>query len=99
MSASQFGQYQRAESAQQNGFENIALFATALVAGNIARLPVSTLNTSAGLYLASRAIYNVLYINTESLQWSNLRTLVFLFGIGTIMTLFVKSGNALNLLL
>lgn len=99
MSSSQFGQYQRAEAAQQNGFENIGLFAAAIVAGNIAKLPVSTLNTSALFYLASRAVYTLLYVKTETLQWSQLRTVVFLSGIGTIFTLFIKSGNALNALL
>lgn len=99
MSAAQFGQYQRAEAAQQNGFENLGLFAAAIVAGNIAKLPASTLNTSAIVYLVGRIVYNLLYINTESLKLSNARTVVFLSGIGTIMTLFVKSGNALNALL
>ena len=99
MSSAQFGRFQRAEAAQQNGFENIGLYAAAVVIANVARLPVSTLNTATLYYLVSRAVYNLLYINVESLSMSNLRTIVFLSGIGTIMTLFVKSGNALNTLL
>lgn len=99
MSSAQFGQYQRAEAAQQNGFENLGLYAAAIVAANAAHLPASTVNNASAIYLASRVVYNLLYINTENLAISNLRSVTFLVGIATCMTLFVKSGNALNLLL
>jgi uncharacterized MAPEG superfamily protein len=56
----------RAEGAQQNGFENLGLFAAAIVAGNIAKLDNSTLNYLSGGYLASRVIYTVLYINNDT---------------------------------
>lgn len=52
----------RAESAQQNGFENLGLFAAAVVIGNVANLSNSTLNTLSGAYLASRVVYNYLYL-------------------------------------
>lgn len=98
MSASQFGRYQRAEAAQQNGFDNLPFFAAAVLAGQVARLPSSTLNTASFFYLATRVVYNLLYINTEQLSASNARSVVYLAGIFTCFTLFVKSGNALNLL-
>ncbi|KAG0646340.1 hypothetical protein D0Z07_8421 [Hyphodiscus hymeniophilus] len=85
----------RAEGAQQNGFENIGLFASAVVAGNLAGLPSATLNTLAGGYFLSRLVYNVVYITNTSETMANVRTAVFLGGIAQIMTLFVKSGNAL----
>ena len=52
----------RAEGAQQNGFENLGLFAAAVVIGNVAKLPNETLNTLSAAYLASRVAYNGLYI-------------------------------------
>lgn len=52
----------RAEGAQQNGFENLGLFAAAVVIGNVAKLPNETLNGLAAAYLASRVAYNGLYI-------------------------------------
>jgi hypothetical protein len=52
----------RAEGAQQNGFENIGLFAAAVVIGNVAKLDNWTLNALSVGYLASRVAYNVLYI-------------------------------------
>jgi uncharacterized MAPEG superfamily protein len=86
----------RCEGAQQNGFENIALFATAVLAGNLAGLPAQTLNTLSGGYLASRIVYNYIYINNTSIAMANSRTGTFLVGIGLIFTLFIKSGNALK---
>lgn len=56
----------RAESAQQNGFENVGLFAAAVVAGNIAKLDNSTLNILSGGYILSRIAYNYIYITNTS---------------------------------
>ena len=71
----------RAEGAQQNGFENIGLFAAAVVAGNIARLDNWTLNALTGGYLLSRVAYNLLYINntTDALGECILKLLAMLY--------------------
>lgn len=53
----------RAAGAQANGFENLPLFAAAVVAGNAARLDVGTLNGLCVGYLVSRVAYNLIYIN------------------------------------
>ncbi|KUJ16517.1 uncharacterized protein LY89DRAFT_707728 [Mollisia scopiformis] len=86
----------RAESAQMNGFENLPLFTTALLAGNLASLPSSTLNTFAAAYLASRVLYNFIYINNTTETMANVRSLVFISGVGMCMSMFVMSGNALK---
>lgn len=39
--------------------ENIALFACAVIAGNLAGLPVDTLNGASLTYIAARVVYNV----------------------------------------
>jgi hypothetical protein len=49
-----------------NGFENVGLFAAAVVAGNIANLDNSTLNFWSGGYLVSRVVYTYVYINNTS---------------------------------
>ncbi|EME44514.1 hypothetical protein DOTSEDRAFT_72102 [Dothistroma septosporum NZE10] len=85
----------RAEGAQQNGFENIGLFAAAIVIGNVAKLDNGTLNALAGSYLASRVVYNLLYINGTSDTAATGRSVTFLTGVGIIWTLFIKSGNVL----
>ncbi|KAF2758380.1 hypothetical protein EJ05DRAFT_499904 [Pseudovirgaria hyperparasitica] len=86
----------RAEGAQQNGFENIGLFAAAVVIGNVAKLDNYTLNILSGSYLASRVVYNLAYINGTTDTIATLRTGSFLTGIGIIWTLFIKSGNILK---
>jgi uncharacterized MAPEG superfamily protein len=86
----------RCEGAQSNGFENLAFFATAVVAGNLAGLPSETLNTLSFGYIASRVVYNFIYITNTTGAMASLRSVVFLTGIGQIFTLFIKSGNALR---
>jgi uncharacterized MAPEG superfamily protein len=60
------GKIIRAEGAQQNGFENLGLFAAAVLAGNVAKLDNKTLNWLTLGYLGSRVAYNLLYINNTS---------------------------------
>lgn len=95
-SSQQKNRIRRAHAAGANGYENIGLFASAVVAGNVAGLSHSTLNTLTGGYLISRAVYNFIYINNESQGAAAARSLVWLFGIGQIFTLFIKSGNLLT---
>jgi len=86
----------RCEGAQSNGFENLAFFATGVLAGNLAGLPASTLNGLTGAYLASRVLYNFIYITNTSEAVANVRSVVFISGVGLICTLFVKAGNVLK---
>ena len=87
---------QRAEGAQQNGFENLGLFAAAVVAGNVAGLSATTLNTLSIGYLASRVAYTWIYINNTSEALAAARSIVYTIGVGQIFTLFIKSGNVLR---
>ncbi|KAK4685983.1 hypothetical protein P7C73_g4147, partial [Tremellales sp. Uapishka_1] len=87
------GRFLRAESAQNNGFINIPFFAAAVLAGNFARLPASTLNTCAGAYLVSRVVYNLLYITTTDNNIAKARTLTYFAGIGACFTLLIQAGN------
>jgi len=86
----------RAEAAQTNCFENLALLATTVLAGNLAGLPAATLNTLSGGYLLSRVLYNFVYINNTSKGLASLRSVGFLAGIGQIFALFIKSANVLR---
>jgi uncharacterized MAPEG superfamily protein len=88
--------YIRAEAAQQNGHENLPFFAAALLAGNYAKLPVKELNALAAAYLISRMLYNTIYVFNTSEKISNLRSVIYLVGIGINFTLFIKAGLALN---
>lgn len=86
----------RAEGAQQNGFENLGLFAAAVVIGNVAKLDNSLLNTLSFAYLASRVAYNGLYIAGTTDTLANIRSLAFLAGVGVIWTFFIKSAGVLR---
>lgn len=66
------------------------------MAGNVAGLAPATLNTLSAGYLASRAVYNAVYIGNTSQAAANARSVVFVAGIGMIWTLFIKSGNLLR---
>ncbi len=83
----------RSEAAQQNGFENLGLFAAAVVAANVANVDNWWLNVLSMGYLASRAVYNVVYINNETKGAATMRSSVFMGGIAMIFTLFIKAGN------
>ena len=88
-----FGRYERAEGAHKNGMENMAIFCTTIVLGNLAQLPASTLNTVAGLYLALRVIYTVAYIYIGSSKYSYARSGIWA---GTIALCFYQIIRAAN---
>lgn len=86
----------RCEGAQTNGFENLAFFASAVVAGNLAGIPANTLNLLSGGYLLSRIAYTFIYINNTTVAAGNVRSLAWIAGVAQIFTLFIKSGNLLK---
>lgn len=96
LSAADYGKWQRAEAAQQNGFDSLPLFASAVGIASLARVPAQTVNNLSVAYLASRALYNILYINTTDNAKAGIRSLTWLFGIGTLLTLLVKAGQNIN---
>jgi uncharacterized MAPEG superfamily protein len=72
-----------------NGFDNIAFFAAAVVAGNVAHLNTHTLNTLSVAYVVSRVVYNIVYVR----NWPKSRVVSFFVGIGMCFTLFLKAGG------
>lgn len=62
----------------------------------MAGLDSTTLNYLSGGYVVSRIVYNLVYINAETARAANLRTGVFLSGVGCVMTLFIKAGMVLQ---
>jgi uncharacterized MAPEG superfamily protein len=85
----------RAEAASSNGFEGLPVFAAAIVAGNNAGLSTSTLNALSITYILSRVVYNWVYIFLSgNRKYAGLRTPVWLVGLGSALTLFIKAGLA-----
>ncbi|BGP03324.1 hypothetical protein NBRC10513v2_007055 [Rhodotorula toruloides] len=89
-------EFLRTEAAQQNIFENIALYAAAVVVGNVARLPVSYMNKVALGVLASRLAFVICYVKTEQEKYTPLRSLAYLASTLLTLGVFVKAGTNFN---
>ncbi|KAK4570420.1 hypothetical protein LTR86_002500 [Recurvomyces mirabilis] len=89
------GRIVRAEAAQANSFENLPLFAAAVVAGNAAGLDVATLNYCALAYVTSRFAYNHIYI-FQDLVPAPVRTVAWFAGVCSCFTLFIQAGWKYN---
>ncbi|EEH10909.1 conserved hypothetical protein [Histoplasma capsulatum G186AR] len=85
----------RARSAHLNALESLPLFAAAMIAGNVAKLPAGDLNTIAAEYIGARMLYTVLYMGVKSEGLSYLRTGVWAWSIGLPLYGLVKAGRAL----
>ena len=67
------------------------------MAGNAAGVPTQRMNTLALTYVASRVLYNYVYVVLQdNSRLAVLRPLVWGVGITVIMMLFVAAGKALN---
>ncbi|KAK4456047.1 hypothetical protein QBC34DRAFT_388738 [Podospora aff. communis PSN243] len=88
---------QRGEAASANGLETIGLYAAGVVAANVAGVPKNTLNAMTLGYVASRVVYNWVYVFAQdNSRVAPLRSLVWFVGVGLLGGLWVKAGNAVN---
>ncbi|KAI1097575.1 hypothetical protein F4804DRAFT_160223 [Jackrogersella minutella] len=87
------GRLQRAEAAGANGFETLGFYAAAVTAGNAGGLSAEALNNLTLTYLASRVLYNWVYIwGQENRKLIPLRTHVWSVGMVASMAMFVLAG-------
>ncbi|RYP09409.1 hypothetical protein DL764_001288 [Monosporascus ibericus] len=83
----------RCEAASTNAQETLPLFMGSVLAANMAGVPAPTVNGFAAAYLASRAVYNFVYVFLQDdPRFADLRSYVWITGVGLWMTLFVKAG-------
>lgn len=68
-----------------------------MVAGNVAGLESTVLNGLAYGYVASRVVYNVVYVNNTSKVMASGRSVVWMSGVGCCFGLFILAGNRLRL--
>ncbi|GAA6023437.1 hypothetical protein JCM11491_005584 [Sporobolomyces phaffii] len=90
------GKFVRAEAATSNTYETLPLFACAVLAGAVARLPLDQQHRFAWTYVAIRAVYSLLYVKVTSQKWSGLRSVVWLTGVVSILNQFVQAGKSFN---
>jgi len=85
----------RAKGAHLNSFEGFPLFATAMIAGNLAKLPSSELNTLAAEYIGVRLLYMAFYMGVRSEAASYLRTGAWVWSISIPIRCLIRAGNIL----
>ena len=84
------------EGAQSNGFENLGLFAAGVVAANMAGVATPTLNGLSIGFVASRVVYNYVYIFNDTAVLAKARSWVYMVGVGICWTLYVLAGNGVR---
>lgn len=90
--AATYARYERAKAAHQNSIENLPLFTTAVILGNMARLHPHTLNGFVGLYLTLRTGHTLAYIRTTSKDRSFVRSCFFASSTLLVLGLIVVCG-------
>ena len=73
-----FRKYERCRAAHDNMLENMAFVVGGILSGVVARLDANLMNTLCAVYLSSRVVYAISYINITSHKWATLRTLWYL---------------------
>lgn len=89
----------RCEAASANAQETLPLFSCAVLAASVGGVPAPTVNAVAAAYLATRVVYNVIYVwlqGANSRKVAYARSLSWFAGVACWMTLFVKAGFAFS---
>ncbi|WP_269617870.1 MAPEG family protein [Zhongshania sp. BJYM1] len=74
----------RAVAASQNGFEGFPLYAAAVIIAQFGGAEQGNVNMLALAYIGVRIVFTICYLQ----NWATLRSLVWVAGIGVILTLF-----------
>ena len=78
----------RAYAAQQNAWEALPIFASAVIIAHLAGVAESSAATAALIFVAARVLHAVFYIaNIDSL-----RSLCFIVGLGSSLSLFIMAA-------
>ncbi|KAF2833316.1 hypothetical protein CC86DRAFT_365249 [Ophiobolus disseminans] len=97
--AETFARYERMEACHANGMENLPLFATAVVLGNMAGLKkhgLDGLNGFVGLFLAIRVLYTGVYMSNQTQGQTLLRSGLWNAGVMLCLTTIIRAARALG---
>jgi uncharacterized MAPEG superfamily protein len=75
--------------------ENIPIFATAVILGNMAKLPREGMNTFVGAYLLARAAHMWVYLATDHVGLSYIRGPLYTVGMGLCVNIIIKAARVL----
>ncbi|UNI14442.1 hypothetical protein JDV02_001070 [Purpureocillium takamizusanense] len=88
----------RAEGASQNGFENLGLFASGVVAANVAGVAAPEISALSVGYLVARLAYVVAYVHLgANRRLAPVRSLVYMASTGLLLAIWVRAGLKLML--
>jgi len=88
---------ERMQGAHNNGFENFPLWASSIIAANVAGVDPRTTNIVATGLIASRFVYNRLYINNDNSKvLAALRTATWGSSVIACFALLVMAANRFN---
>lgn len=95
ISPSCYAKYERCRAAHANMMDNMAWVVGAVLAGNMIKLDATYMNSMMLLYLSSRAVYIVCYIQIERQGLSRLRSMVYTVGATLLFFIYVKAAGVL----
>ncbi|GJN68736.1 hypothetical protein PLICBS_002780 [Purpureocillium lilacinum] len=88
----------RAEGASQNGFENLGLFASGVVAANVAGVAPAEVSALSVGYLLARLAYVFTYVHLgANRRLAPVRSLVYMASTGLLLAIWVRAGFSLML--
>ncbi|KAF2276057.1 uncharacterized protein EI97DRAFT_378025 [Westerdykella ornata] len=99
LSADDFALYERLEACSANGMENLPLFATAVILGNMAGLKkdgIWGMTGFAASFLAVRVLYTAAYVGGKTQGLSFVRSGLWTLGVGLCWRVIIKSAKALG---
>ncbi|KAF2804855.1 uncharacterized protein BDZ99DRAFT_144328 [Mytilinidion resinicola] len=99
LDATTYARYERAEACHANGMENLPLFASAVILGNMAGLKrdgIYGLSGFAGLFLAIRVAYTVVYLGTTTNGPTVLRSTLWAAGSTLCVRVILEAARALR---
>ncbi|KAF2034920.1 hypothetical protein EK21DRAFT_107550 [Setomelanomma holmii] len=97
--AETFAKYERLEACHANGMENLPLFATAVVLGNLAGLKkqgLDGLNGFAALFLAIRVVYTGVYATHQTQGPTAIRGGLWMAGVALCLRTIFRAARALG---
>jgi uncharacterized MAPEG superfamily protein len=94
LDADSLAAFERARACSANGFENLPLFAAAVVLGNAAGVDAGTMDTFALSVLGLRVFYTMAYLNSTTRARSGIRSLSWIAQVGLIWRMFFLSAKA-----
>ncbi|KAH7385624.1 hypothetical protein BKA66DRAFT_461661 [Pyrenochaeta sp. MPI-SDFR-AT-0127] len=91
-----YAKYERLEACHANGMENLPLFASAVILGNLAGLKKDDLTTFVASFLAVRIAYTVAYITTKTQGPTFIRSGLWAAGMSLCFRTIIQAAKALG---